>query len=78
MLCLEFFQHLNSECNKVFANKDTLEDTVATTINQIAAYAMDCSQKLMKKKQNLRYNRRRYYSLSERVTIYSYVENAKI
>ena len=30
------------------------------------------------KKQNLRYNRRRYYSLSERVTIYSYVENAKI
>ena len=40
---------LNSECNKVFANKDTLEDTVATTINQIAAYAMDCSQKLMKK-----------------------------
>ena len=49
MLCLEFFQHLNSECNKVFANKDTLEDTVATTINQIAAYAMDCSQKLMKK-----------------------------
>ena len=40
---------LNSECNKVFANKETLEDTVATTINQIAAYAMDCSQKLMKK-----------------------------
>lgn len=46
---LGIFQHLNSECNKVFANKDTLEDTVATTINQIAAYAMDCSQKLMKK-----------------------------
>lgn len=41
---------LNSECNKVFANKETLEDTVATTINQIAAYAMDCSQKLMKKR----------------------------
>ena len=33
----------------MFANKEPLEDTVATTINQIAAYAMDCSQKLMKK-----------------------------
>lgn len=47
--CVTGVISLNKQCVTVTANKDKLEDVVANTINQIAAYVMKCSQKLMKK-----------------------------
>ena len=40
---------LDKQCSNVTAQRDTLEDVVVNTVNQIAEYVMECSQKLMKK-----------------------------